>query len=202
MSTFNDTIINFNTTATNSFSFLDNEVVSFTVILLLILYAVFAVSYLPPSILQLFDYPLFNFVVLFIIAYASRKNPTVGIIAGIAFLVTIQTLNKLKAVSTVMPMTYPTEPMVDIGMLPQNQQSNEMVLEDITSPEVMIPEGAVTQIQVEEKSQPGCTVRANFRNSFYPQYVNMKPDAYMARYNGLDVDAYDPDADYAKLDKY
>jgi len=30
----------------------------------------------------------------------------------------------------------------------------------------------------------------------------MKPDAYMARYNNMDVGGYDPEADYAKLDKY
>ena len=97
-----------------------------------------------------------------------------------------------------MPLMYQqTEPMDDVAMMQQN--NNEMVLEDVTSPEVMINEGAVTQIQAEEKSQPGCTVKANFRNSFYPQYVNMKPDAYLARYNGLEVDAYDPDANYSSL---
>ena len=30
----------------------------------------------------------------------------------------------------------------------------------------------------------GDTLKANYHNSFYPQYVNMKPDAYMARYTG------------------
>lgn len=43
----------------------------------------------------------------------------------------------------------------------------------------------------------GCTRRANYRDSFYPQYVNMKPDAYLARYTGNEVGGYDMSARYA-----
>lgn len=41
-----------------------------------------------------------------------------------------------------------------------------------------------------------CGRVANFRNSFYPQYANMKPDAYLARYTGSEVGGYDLDARY------
>lgn len=41
-----------------------------------------------------------------------------------------------------------------------------------------------------------CTVTMDSHDKFYPQYANLKPDAYMARYTGNDVDAYDPTARY------
>ncbi len=44
-----------------------------------------------------------------------------------------------------------------------------------------------------------CTKTANYRNSFYPQYVNMKPDAYLARYSGGNVSGYDQDAYYSSM---
>ena len=43
------------------------------------------------------------------------------------------------------------------------------------------------------------TMKANYHNSFYPQYVDIKPDAYMARYTGDVVNGYDPTATYSKL---
>lgn len=43
----------------------------------------------------------------------------------------------------------------------------------------------------------GCTRKANFRDSFYPQYVNMKPEAYLARYTGNETYGYDRSARYA-----
>jgi hypothetical protein len=44
-----------------------------------------------------------------------------------------------------------------------------------------------------------CSRTANFRNSFYPQYVDMKPDAYLARYTGTDVNGYDPHSKLASI---
>jgi hypothetical protein len=45
-----------------------------------------------------------------------------------------------------------------------------------------------------------CKRVANFRNSFYPQYVNMVPDAYLARYSGADVGGYDINSRYGGTD--
>jgi hypothetical protein len=203
---FNDTVNNVNTSMTNAFSFLDNETVSLTIIILLILYSCWAVSYLPMSVLRLFDYPLFNFIILFIIVYACRKNPSVGLIAGIAFLASIHALHKVKMGSGLMSMMYQRQEPMQQQQHPSMMNDGEMTIEDITSPEVMIPEQAVANIQEEEKSQPGCasgcTAKANFQNSFYPQYVDMNPSAYLARYNGVDVNGYDPESDYAQLQKY
>jgi hypothetical protein len=79
-----------------------------------------------------------------------------------------------------------------------------------------VPEGALAELQaeegatLEESMEPpagaipqevngGCAKRANFRNSFYPQYVNMKPDAYDARYTGSDVNGFDASSAYASI---
>jgi len=45
----------------------------------------------------------------------------------------------------------------------------------------------------------GCDKKANAHNAFYPQYANMKPDAYATRYNGSDVGGYDPTAAYTSI---
>jgi hypothetical protein len=42
-----------------------------------------------------------------------------------------------------------------------------------------------------------CTKVANFRDSFYPGYVNMTTDGYDSRVNSGEVDGYDPSAAYA-----
>lgn len=52
----------------------------------------------------------------------------------------------------------------------------------------------------QEESKQGCGVmKGNYHNSFYPQYTNMKPDAYMARYTGDSVNGYDPTATYSRI---
>jgi len=87
--------------------------------------------------------------------------------------------------------------MDDLAMM---QQPRRLMVEDAYSSEEMIPESAVAAIGEEVKSQPGCVKKSKYRNEFYPQYVNLNPEAYMARYNGKDVDGYDVNADYVKFD--
>lgn len=86
----------FDNAVKRSLSFLDNEYVSAAVALFLILYAGLAAPKLPEWVARLFDNMLFKLVVFFMIVYVSRKNATIAIIAAVAVMVSLMTLNKLK----------------------------------------------------------------------------------------------------------
>lgn len=195
MDSLNDAAKNFDATVTNWLSFLDNEYISGALIIFLIVYASYAAPKLPPYILQLFDNPLFKLLIFFLIVYSAKKNPTVAIIAAVGLMVTIHALNKLKLDQMLMRAVQ-RENMDDIALM----QPSRLTIEDAYSSEEMIPESAVAAIGEEIKSQPGCVKKSKYRNEFYPQYVNLNPEAYTARYNGKDVDGYDINADYVKFD--
>lgn len=175
MNTF-DNIVN------KSLSFVNkNEYLSAAISIFLILYASIAAPKLPPAILSLFDSPIFKFVILFLIGYYSRHNPTVAIVAAIALMVSLHALNRFKV----------NNKMLDFLM--KNKNGNMQVPESNDMAEIM-HEIPVTELQPEMGS---CSKETNFRDNFYPQYVEMQPDALMARYNGNDVTGYDPAATYA-----
>jgi len=74
--------------------FLDNEYVSATLSIVLILYAGLAAPRLPEQVAMWFDNILVKLVVFFLIAYTGRKNPTVAAIAAVGLMVTLQTVNR------------------------------------------------------------------------------------------------------------
>ena len=84
----------FDSTVKNSLSFLDNEYVSTGLFVFLILYASVAAPKLPRYVAKLFDNTFFKLVILFLIAYVSRKNPTVALVAALGLMISIMTLNK------------------------------------------------------------------------------------------------------------
>lgn len=204
----------FDSTVSGWLSYVDqNEYITAALSLFLILYAAYAAPKLPPYILSLFDKPLFKLVIFFLIVYTARKNPTVAIIAAVGLLVTLQALSKFKVDRAMAEMMSATregmEPNlggpVDLVPVPANMTE----LEEIMVPEASVPEGAIVGIQDEVKGQPlteseaesvaSCVRKDKYRNSFYPQYVNMKTDAYDARYTGGDVNGFDPNSQYAAL---
>jgi len=188
-----------------------NEYVSSAIILFLIVYAGLAAPRLPENVIRIFDYTVVKLVVLFLIAYGARKNPTVAIIAAIGLIVTLQVLNWFKINRRFMSLMQRQE--TDTRMPPQMQQHAQMqqrmpehpeeVRMEDGHPEDQIPEESLIGLH-EASSQPGmaqeagagCARKANYRNNFYPQYVNMKPDAYMSRYTGSDATGYDANSRY------
>lgn len=155
----------FDNTVNTGMNFVDqNQYISVALGLFLILYAGLAAPKLPESIAKLFDNMLFKFIVLFLVAYGARKNPTVAIIAVVGLLVSIQALNRIKLNKALMTI-FGTEGMETVS--------------------------------AEAEASGGCTQTGQYRNAFYPQYVNMKPDAYLARYTNDNVSGFDPSASYA-----
>ena len=183
----------FDNTVRNALSFIDNnEYLSAAVSLFLILYAGLAAPKLPGYIARLFDNPLFKLLIFFLIAYSARKNPTVAIIASVGLMVSLHTLTRYK---------------VNVQMVSLAQEEAKAAVEEEVKAAVAeeVPAEAVEgmeeepQIVMDELDDVPCAKRADFRDSFYPQYVNMKPDAYQARYSNDDVSGYDVSAKYASL---
>jgi hypothetical protein len=86
-------------------SFLENEYVAGAISIFLIAYAGLAAPKLPNYIAKLFDYTFIKLFMFFMIVYISKKNATVAIIASIAVLVSIMTLNKLKLAESMMSVS-------------------------------------------------------------------------------------------------
>lgn len=80
----------------NHTTWLENEYVAGALTIFLILYASLAAPKLPDYIAKLFDYTLFKIIIFFLIVYMHKKNPTVALVAAIALMVSLMTLDKLK----------------------------------------------------------------------------------------------------------
>lgn len=189
-----DTIINnFDRSAQNWLSFLDNEYVSSALIIFLIVYATLAAPKLPDYILKLFDYTIVKLVLFFLIAYIAQKNASVAIVAAIGLLVTIIALNKLKLNETVgRIMGSNSEPMssVSYGIYDQSFDSDTMTAD-------VSPCDSVTAACPIDK--PTCEKKVRFRDNFYPQYVNLNPDVYESKKTTETVSGFDPSDKYSTL---
>lgn len=188
-----DTIINnFDRSAQNWLSFLDNEYVSSALIIFLIVYATLAAPKLPDYILRLFDYTIVKLVLFFLIAYIAQKNASVAIVAAIGLLVTIIALNKLKLNETVGRIMGNSEPMssVSYGIYDQSFDSDTMTAD-------VSPCDSVTASCPIDK--PACEKKVRFRDNFYPQYVNLNPDVYESKKTTETVSGFDPSDKYSAL---
>jgi len=201
----------------NWFSFLKNDYVSSVISLILVLYAGLAAPQLSENVVKIFDNTLVKLVIFFLIAYSANKNPTIAIIAAVGVLISLMTLNKwqinfkiskMANGKVIAPIVSENEgfshmtnmPMVEMPKIDGGVEDHlsEMALGEIQGEQIEVP-------MTEEPScssqcgSGGCTKVANFRNSFYPQYVNMKPDAYMSKYTGNSIDGYDSTAAYSSI---
>lgn len=197
----------FDNAARGALSYIDNnEYVTAMLTIFLIVYASYAAPKLPPYILKLFDNPLFKLLIFFLIVYTSRRNPTVAIVAAVALMVTIHALNKFKLDQIVAKLV--CKEREGMESLPEHADrretsipvpANELVMEEVSRP-VSVSEEDLDHLGMETKEEPSqCVRKANFRNSFYPQYVNLKPESYKARYTGNEVGGFDTDAAYASI---
>lgn len=83
-----------------------------------------------------------------------------------------------------------------------------VITEEIVRPEEQIMEDSVIGIKDEIKESPDvkyigvtqqCNKKEDYKNNFYPQYVNMKPDAYIGRYTDNNVNGFDSNTAYASI---
>lgn len=78
------------------FSFLKNDYVSAILIIILIAYAGFVAPKLPKKIAKLFDCSLVKILFFFLIVFFMKYTPTISLIAAVAVIVSIQTMNRYK----------------------------------------------------------------------------------------------------------
>jgi hypothetical protein len=83
----------FDRTVSKYLSFLDNEYVSASLSLLLILYASFIAPKLPEKYIQYFQNPFIQLILFFIIVFVYQKNATLSLLIAIAVLVTLMLVN-------------------------------------------------------------------------------------------------------------
>lgn len=74
----------------------DNKYVVISLIVLLSLYSSKYVNELSDNLIDIFDSPIFKFVIFAIISYISFQSPAIGIILTIAMLVTLQVISNIK----------------------------------------------------------------------------------------------------------
>jgi hypothetical protein len=176
----------FNNTVNQYLSFLDNKYVSSALSLFLVLYAGMAAPQLPENVARLFENQYFRLMIFFLIVYSAQKNPTIAIIAAVGLMVSLQTLSKydmnrqminiVETEETAMPM--PAPDMSNYHM----QMSNE------------IPQEALSEL--EEDVQSNCSMSQDFRDKFYPQYVESKGH-HRARDEQAPVAGFDQAQNYA-----
>jgi hypothetical protein len=73
---------------------LENQYVSAGVTLLLVLYAGVAAPRLPRMVKRLFENPVFRVLVLSVIVYKGNKDPKLSLMIAVAFVVSMNILNK------------------------------------------------------------------------------------------------------------
>ena len=74
-------------------SILENQYVSTSLVVFLVLYGGLAAPKLPKSIIKLFSNPLFRLLVIFLIAYISSKNHSIALVATIILVLLMQDSN-------------------------------------------------------------------------------------------------------------
>lgn len=208
MDQFKNSVTNFDNNVRNWLSIIDsNEYITAALTLFLIIYAACFVQKMPQYILRLFDHPIVKLLIFFFIVYTAKKNPAVAIIAAVALMASIHALNKMELDQVMMVMlTKERERMTDVAeydMTNAPRPSNELVMEHVTHQEASMHPASLMDLQEENKSEPmndqkGCG-NIDYKNSFYPQYANMKQDAYIGMFDGNSVGGFDPDAAYASI---
>ena len=78
----------------------NNDLVKGGIIILLILYATLMAPRLPLCLARILDYTLVQIALLLLIVYATRQDPAIGVIAAVALLVSLISLNNYKHLRT------------------------------------------------------------------------------------------------------
>ena len=186
----------------NSITYINNhEHVSMGIAFALIIFAAYIAPQLPNKVIGLFDNPLIKLLIFLIVAYSAKKNPTVGIIMAVCLLVVLHTANQRKIEKMIgdavidakkehmAPQFIDTIQNLDM----QNIQNMQNMPNSTFMKSVQMTPQSVKDIQSESKHMPGqqCDQKMKYRNEFYPQYVDLEPNAYTARTNTMATKGYD-----------
>jgi len=179
-----------------------NEYLSAGISLVLVLYAGLAAPKLPEYIARLFDNILVKLVVFFLIVYSAKKDPRIAIIASIAVMVTLHTLSRFDFNNQIMNMIpfgnsqENMDPSESLKTIKTNDLENNNI---VNEPELIDLQNESVSPSIEDQGEGSCSYKANFRNNFYPQYVDGDVDAHKVRYTENDISGYDKNASFASV---
>ena len=216
---FSDSMNQFDSSVNSGLAYINNnKYLNAVLITFLILYAGLAAPALPPKVLVMFDNIFVKFVIFFLIAYYAQHDTGVAAIAAIALMVTLYALNKVKfdkfRQAFNLEKMRSVERMTSVGAPDVSFQNHDSVTVDEVALQEMMPlTKTPVPLPVPDGGAPnegrpvdmsfglaGCNkTGVDFKTNFYPQYANMKPDVYEARYNGVAVGGYDPNSIYAQI---
>lgn len=198
-----------------------NDYLSAAVSLFLILYAGYAAPRLPDSIIRLFGNNWFKLLLFFLIAYSAGGNPTVAIIASVALMVSLMVLTNRRVDQKMMELVdrAAKNKMIHPAVLAASRGAHDLGrygrdiegdfkrgvhdVEGEFKRGVHDIRGNTEALGSNVAASLGRTVEGlssnadvDFRDSFYPQYVNMQPDSYMARHAGDNVKGFPSEYNY------
>lgn len=172
-----------------------NEYFSTALILFLIVYAGVAAPKLPVRIARLFDNTLFKVLLLFLIAYSSRNNPTVSIVAAVGLMVSLHTLNRIKLFgdssnSGLMHSEEMAAKSIGFNVVPQEYEAvlNEEALSELSA---SMPAPVTSESAVEQEGRPNGMAfgQAGCANFMPPsQYLGQGND--ISGYSGEEIGGY------------
>jgi hypothetical protein len=212
---------NLNQTIKQKLKFLNNEYVSAAVSLFLVLYAGMAAPNLPNSVARLFDNSLFRLVIFFLIAYMSKKDPTIAIIAAVGLMVSLQTLSKYNVEQhlvnivkygssdnqvNVDDVVSDMEPEQEPEMETQVKKLQNQVVQPTLDESAQVPQCGLKELGQEVSQSDSGSI--DYRNQFYPGYVDYDEQHKTREYNqplvgfggdGNNILASDSNSSYAPV---
>jgi len=75
---------------------LSNQYVSYALKIIMVLYAAFMADSVPSGVASVLDHSLVRFFIILCIAYLARHDPVLAIVSAIAFVISIQNMNREK----------------------------------------------------------------------------------------------------------
>ena len=88
---------------------LDNVYLNTALKVFLVLYAALAAPQFPPKLVFLMDNIFFRMGVAFLIVFMALRDPSLALIIAVAFVITLQTANKLRLINTDLSVAAPGE---------------------------------------------------------------------------------------------
>ena len=123
MSSFEKTF----TKAVNDFGKnLQNPYVATSVALFLVLYGGLAAPNLPRSIAKLYDYQVVRLLHVFLIAYMGNKNPSISLLVAVAFILSVQRINKMNTERQINQVQIADEQRSQVRQQKQMQRSQQV----------------------------------------------------------------------------
>jgi hypothetical protein len=164
-----------------------HEYLTMAIIFGLIIFAAYITPRLPNKVIGLFDNPIVKLLMFVAVAYIAKINPNVAIVLVVCLMVILHTINQRKVenmIGNLMDSVRKEDPeIVNLQNIGFDNIKKMQSLENVQGTgSIVIDKNAVRDIEHESKDMSQCNKKMNFRNEFYPSYVEANLDSYDAKY--------------------